>query len=333
MSLRWPAEFEPHKATWLAWPFAPETWPEQMNQARIALSRMIANLLEHEEVHLLVHDQLMEDQVYQFFNNESHNLNNLTLHQVHYNDSWLRDTFPLFLKKDGKPLLLRKIFNSWGEKFPPWLDDQVLGKRLQWEGLEIMDSSIVLEGGAIETNGEGLLLTTEECLLEPNRNPNFSKDDYESWFAENMGIKEVIWLKNGLEHDHTDGHIDNFARFANATTIVYSGAWYSGEENTKRTHENLEILKTAANKFGLQLVELPDAGVRHLDGRDYPRSYANFYIANQLVILPVFNIPEDHKAISILEGLFPNRKIVPIEADDVIIGGGGFHCLSMYETL
>ena len=333
MNTHLPAEFEPHQATWLAWPSNPETWPQQMAQVKSQIATFINQLLLGEQVHLLVNSEKEATEAQRIIPAPQASFP-LHIHRLPHNDAWLRDSFPLFLQtQKGEKRLLLKGFNAWGGKFPPYdLDLKMIDALPSLTHLSSIDQrAVILEGGAVEVNGQGLLLCTEECLFEAHRNPQMDKAAYEAWFADFLGIEHTLWLQKGLPHDHTDGHIDNLARFVSSSHILVTLPSPQSQDEQTCFHENARRLRSFATEHQLELSYLPAAGPRSWQGQVYPRSYANFYIAESAVFAPVFGQAQDEEALYILEEVFPHRSIMPIDCQDIIIGGGALHCLSMYE--
>jgi len=342
--LKMPAEWEAHEATWLAWPHNPETWPGRLKFIPQVWIQMIKALHVHETVHLLVNDTEMEKGVQLRLQRADIDLTKVRFHKIPTNDCWLRDSGPTFVRtvsdlsdrsdsSDKKIAAVCWIFNSWGEKWPPWnLDQEVSRRVVQSIGLSGLEPGIVLEGGSIEVNGEGVLLTTESCLLK--RNSHLRKEDIEKHLISFLGVKKIIWLTGSPpQGDDTDGHIDNLARFVSSGTIVAPLSKDSSDPDHLSQAENLEALKkgTALSGKSFSVIPLPSPRVLGPDQRKLPASYANFYIANGVVLLPVFHVPEDEEAIRILKPHFPKRRIVPIDVRDLVIGFGGIHCVTQQQ--
>lgn len=327
-----PAEWEPHAATWLAWPHNQETWPTRLPFVQRTWIEIIKTLHLHEPIHLLVNDATTLSTLQERFQKADIDLKKVRFHQIPTNDCWLRDTGPTFVKTGptsptGQTGLTAVCwqFNSWGEKWPPWDEDAKVATRMA-ETLKAdpLRPGIVMEGGSFETNGTGTLLTTESCLLNKNRNPNLTREDIESLLKQLLGILKVIWLQGTpLEGDDTDGHIDNLARFVSPTTIVTLEG------------DCFEQLKQVTDQAGrsFKIIPLPVPEVKGSEGRHLPASYANFYIANGLTLLPVFGVATDELAIRTLKPLFPGRRIVPIECRDLVLGFGGVHCVTQQQPL
>ena len=333
--LTFPPEWSRHAATWLAWPHNTETWPSRLAPVQQTTIEIIKALHVHEPVNLLVNDAATEQLLLARFQKADIDLKKVQFHRIPTNDCWLRDTGPTFVTSPPSPLLIKERgakggvrsdtaticwqFNSWGEKWPPWdLDAKVSRQVAEAAGVPSLNPGIVLEGGSIETNGEGLLLTTESCLLESKRNPHLSKGDIEKTLKQFLGVAEVVWLKGEVpKGDDTDGHIDNLARFVSAGRVVTPLPPSSPD------------FKTLAGRF--EMIQLPIPSVKGPDGAVLPASYANFYIANGVVLLPVFGVAEDAEAIRRLVPLFPKRRVVPINCRDLVLGFGGIHCMTQQQ--
>lgn len=318
MTLRMPAEWEPHEATWLAWPCNEETWPRGLEPVRRAWVEMARALAPHEKVHLLVNDSSVAVP----------KIANVEVHVVPNNDAWMRDAGPIFVERDGALLAHDFIFNTWGGKYGPWdLDDVIPQRAAEIVGCPVEIHDFVLEGGSIDVNGRGTLLTTRQCLLNKNRNPELSQAEIEERLRADLGATEIVWLDEGIAGDDTDGHIDDIARFVNETTIVAVVEKNEADENFPILQKNLSDLR--ATRF--DIVELPmPSRVEGPFGRS-PASYANFYIANGVVLVPVFNDPRDEEALEILRPLFPGRNVIGIDCRAVVAGLGAIHCVTQQQ--
>jgi agmatine deiminase len=338
LGLFMPAEWAPHSATWMSWPFDEEMWFDHLSQVRQEYSLLVKTLAYFEPVHLLLRDEEAEASARAALEG----VQNLSFHRIPLNDVWMRDNGPLFLLK-GKnasataPALsfVNWGFNAWGGKYDYDLDNQVplaLAEILQ---LPRFDASCIMEGGSLEINGEGACITTEQCLLTPTRNPNLGKADLERLLSQYLGIDQVIWLKDGLEGDHTDGHVDTITRFANATTVLTSVTRDRQDVNFDRMQENLEILRRTRLKDGRewQVIELPlpEEKLYLEDGTRLPPTYANFYIANGAVLVPQYGDRNDAAALEVLRGVFPQHQVIGLMSRHIIMGGGSFHCLTQQQ--
>jgi agmatine deiminase len=333
LGYRMPAEWHPHTATWLAWPKDPETFVERVPQAEAAFLKIIAALAPHEIVNLLVDDETAERAVAARFKFDgAENVRFIRLETV---DSWIRDYGPNFLIDDRGGLAYNDwVFNAWGDKYDSLKHDDAIPKKLEpILGVPRFEPGIVMEGGAIDVNGAGCLLTTEQCLLNPNRNPHLSREDIEHTLRDYLNASKVIWLGEGIVGDDTDGHVDDIARFVDETTIVCAVEDDPADENYGLLQDNLARLRRATDVEGhpFRVVPLPMPGVVHgRDGR-LPASYANFLIANAVVLAPVFDHANDARAVEILQSLFPTRRVTPVPASDLVWGMGTVHCLSQQQ--
>ena len=328
-----PAEWHPHAATWLAWPKDPETWPDRVERAEAAFLEIITALAPHETVYLLVDDETAEQSVRArccFVGSD--NVRTIRLETV---DSWIRDYGPNFLI-DGRGGLAYNdwVFNAWGDKYEELKRDNDIPKQLESVlNVPRFEPGIVMEGGAIDVNGAGCVLTTEQCLLNPNRNPHLSRAEIETYLGDYLNASKVVWLGEGIVGDDTDGHVDDIARFVNETTVVCAVEEDPSDPNPELLSDNLRRLELASDARGrnFEIVTLPMPGpVEGRDGR-LPASYANFLIANAVVLLPVFNHPNDARATETLQRLFPTRRVAPVRADDLVWGMGTIHCLSQQQ--
>lgn len=338
---RMPAEWEPHDATWLAWPHNVETWPGKFDKIPHVWIEFVKALKDHEKVKILVNDEAMKANVRRQLESANAWNDNVELYPLPTNDAWIRDFGPIFVKKPGQVAITDWIFNVWGgrwEKERP-LDNAVPAKIAERFGYEQFEPDIVLEGGSIDVNGKGTLLTTESCLLSPTRNPHLTREQIEGYLHDYLGVTNVIWLKEGIAGDDTSGHIDDIARFTDPHTVVCILEENSANENYEITQRNFKILQGAVDQDGqpLNVIKLPMPalilGPREEGYIDpwIPASYANFYIANNVVLIPIFNQPSDQDAIQTLTACFPNRRIIPIDATDLVWGLGGIHCVTQQE--
>ena len=333
LGYRMPAEWETHSGTWLTWPHNPETWPEQdMQQVETEFMGIIRPLAKNESVHILVNDEDMGNAVESTLNVNNVEMKNIFLHDIPTNDSWIRDYGPNFIiQSDGKVAANDWDFDSWGRKYKWELDDLAGTVIAEESGLHHFKPEIVLEGGAIEVNGAGTCVTTESCILNPNRNNGISRDAMETVLKDYLGISKVIWLHGEMEGDDTDGHIDNLARFVNPTTMVCAIEEDDEDPNYRCLKNNFDHLRSATDQDEnlFEIVALPMPG--YIGSPRLPASYANFYIANKSVLVPVYGHPNDKRALSILEPLFPEREIIPIPSTTLILGLGGVHCLTQQQ--
>lgn len=328
-----PAEWARHEATWLTYPKNPDSWPGKIETIYPSYYLFVKTLAESEQVHINVDDQPMADHVAHELQAIGTNMDNVRLHLIPSNDAWCRDHGPAFLlNNDGKSrAIVNWNHNAWGGKYPYELDTEVPVRIHDlMPDMPIFSPGIVMEGGSIDVNGCGDLLTTTSCLLNPNRNPNLNQDQIEDYLRNYYGVDNIIWLADGIVGDDTDGHVDDLSRFVNPDTIVTvveNDAW---DENYEPLQRNLRILNRCRLANGKQptIVELPMPDLVFYDNQRLPASYANFYIANDKVIFPTYRCLADNEAAYILEALFPDREIIGIDSTDIIWGLGSFHCLS-----
>lgn len=335
LGYRMPPEWAPHEGTWLSWPHNVETWPDELDRVEAVMCKCVAALAPHETVHVNVRDEAHEQHVRALLS-KAEAAGNVRLHRIPTNDAWVRDHGAIFVlrdEEDGRGLAATDWgFNSWGGKYPPWDDDnRVPGRMAEVIGVPRFESDIILEGGSIDVNGAGVLLTTEQCLLNPNRNPHHSREEIEARLRAYLGVEKVLWLGEGIVGDDTDGHVDDVTRFVSEDTIVTVIEEDMQDENGPILQENLKMLRSMTNLDGkpFNIVTLPMPRPVVIKGERMPASYANFYIANDTVILPTYRDPvHDAKAQETLQQLFPTRRVVPIDFTDVIWGLGAIHCLT-----
>ncbi len=348
LGYRMPAEWEPHDATWLAWPHNPDDWPGKFQAIPWAYAEIVRLLSAHEHVDILVDHEKAEHIAQRILNRAGAKLDQVSFHPWPTNRVWTRDSGPIFVRNgDGKVAVTNWQFNAWA-KYSDWqLDDQVPAQVTRLLGLpaweptvELEDGStarLVLEGGSIDTNGAGVLLTTEECLLsqEQERNPGVSREKLERAFHDFLGIDQVIWLGKGVAGDDTHGHVDDISRFVGPTTIVTAVEPDSSDPNHEPLAENLLRLKAARTLDGKQftLVKLPLPRPVVFRDQRLPASYANFYIANGLVLVPTFNDPNDRIALNILAEVFPGREVIGVHSVDLVWGLGTLHCMTQQQPL
>jgi agmatine deiminase len=329
------AEWEKHKSIWLAWPYDPTTFPNRVEHVEVTYVQIVKEIHEGEHVNLFVKDQQTKQKATKLFKGANIDLTRVNFFIFDYADVWFRDYGPIFVKNQNHELaVVHWNFNSWGEKYETLLKDKKVPDFInQKMHMKCFKPGIVLEGGSIDVNGKGTLLTTEQCLLNKNRNPDLSKKQIEKYLSEYLGVNHFIWLKLGIFGDDTDGHIDDLARFVNPSTIVCA---YQEDENDvdyDALKENYEILCQAVDQDGkkLKIVKLPMPKVVSDQDERLPASYTNFYIGNQKVLAPVFDHKNDDKALSILHEVFPTRKVVGIRCVDLVYGFGAIHCISQQQ--
>jgi agmatine deiminase len=332
-----PAEWEPHAATWLSWPRRDGiSFPDSYERVMPIFAKMVDALADSEPVHINVCDAAHETDVKRILSRAQARSGHVTFHRIPTNEPWCRDHGPIFLKREETPELavVDWDYNAWGWKYPPFEDDDVVPSRIAAElGLPVYLPGMVLEGGSVDINGAGTLLTTKSCLLNPNRNPDLSQTEIERRLRDFLGVKEILWLGDGIEGDDTDGHVDDLTRFVNRTTVVTVVEEDENDPNFLPLGENLALLRSMNVEDGtpLALIELPMPRKIVRDGQRLPASYANFYIANRVVLLPVFADAHDRWAVAVLEKAFPGRKVVPIDCRELIWGLGAFHCLTQQQ--
>jgi agmatine deiminase len=328
---RMPPEWAPHQGTWLSWPHNDETWPECLADAEAALERAVVALAGGEVVHINVLDAAHEATLERRFASRVA-ADRIRFHRIATNDAWCRDHGAIFAYDERDALVALDFrFNAWGEKYLPYDADAAAARHMATAlGVPCVAIERVLEGGSIEVNGAGCVLTTEQCLLNPNRNPELSRGDVEAMLNRYLGTAQVVWLGDGIVGDDTDGHIDDLTRFVDVATVVTVVEANRGDANYAPLAENLERLRGVRLPDGrpLTIFELPMPDPVHgIRGR-LPASYANFYIGNDVVIVPVFDAPQDAGAIEVLARCFPTRSVVPIDARALVVGLGTFHCLT-----
>jgi agmatine deiminase len=339
---RMPAEWEPHEATWLAWPHNRADWPGKFAAIPWVYAEIIRHLHRSEEVRILVNGAAAERQARQLLEQLPLDWDRITFWRIPTNRVWTRDSGPLFVTSPQGALAgTCWLFNAWA-KYPDWQRDVEVARRicrrlrLPHRQVTVRDRyDVVLEGGAIDVNGAGLLLATEECLLSEvqQRNPGFTRSEYEEVFAEYLGIRKVLWLGRGIVGDDTHGHVDDLARFVGPGTVVAVVEDNPADENYRPLQENLERLRGMTDLEGraLEVVPLPMPEPVVFSGQRLPASYANFYIANERVLVPTFNDPADRRALGILAELLPDRVVVGIHAVDLVWGFGTLHCLTQQQ--
>jgi agmatine deiminase len=338
-TLRWPAEWEPHRATWLSWPHNAETWPGRLSRVQQVFAEMTRALQSFETVCINVVDDAMEDSVRRCLTQAGARLDaSVEFHHVPTNDAWIRDHGPICVLRErpgsAQRLLLDFTFDAWGGKYPPWdRDDAVPARMAGILDLPRRRVETVLEGGSIDGNGRGSILTTSSCLLHPNRGVRRTRQDLEEVLADALGATNLLWLDGAIEGDDTDGHVDDLARFVGPSTVVAVRESDAEDPNAAALEENFTRLRRMRDERGapLDVVALPmpppvvEGGVR------CPASYANFYLANGLALVPTFDVPEDARALAILGELLTGREVLGIPARDLVMGLGAVHCLTQQE--
>lgn len=338
LGYRMPAEWEPHTATWLAWPHNCDTWPNQLEEVQAIYLQMITALQGQEAVNLLVNDTPMASQVSQLLSAHGLHTDTITLYHCHTADAWLRDSGPIFLTPaSGMAQSLALVdwrFNAWGNKYPEMLADDDLPRQIaDLLGLPSFRPGIVLEGGSIDVNGRGSCLVTEQCLLHPTRNPQMGRVDLERALYDYLGVRHVIWLGQGIVGDDTDGHIDDIARFVNPTTVVCALTEDPHDANYAVLQDNYRRLQTATDQDGrpLQVIPLPLPGLVGTSEEPLPASYANFYIVNGAVLVPIYDHPQDQVALAVLQDVFADRRVIGIPCEPLVWGLGAMHCITQQQ--
>jgi agmatine deiminase len=339
LGYRMPAEWEPHIGTWFTWP-RPEgiSFPNKYDTVPPVYAELIKHLVQVEEVHINVWHSEMEARARELLLKSGASLERVFFHHFPAYEPWCRDHGPIFIVRDSGGRRERAVvdwgYNAWGGKYPPFdLDDAVPQHVARLRGLPLFSPGIVMEGGSIEVNGCGTLLTTEACLLNANRNPHLTKEEIESYLRDYLGVSNILWLGDGIVGDDTDGHIDDLTRFVDAKTVVTVVEEDPSDENYGVLQENLRRLRALKDQDGqsLRVLELPMPGaIRHEDQR-LPASYANFYIANGIVLVPTYRDANDTRALEILQGAFPARRVIGVDSTELIWGLGSFHCISQQE--
>lgn len=333
---RFPAEWEPHEATWISWPHREGiSFPDAYDRVIPVFVRMVEALVTSELVRINVSGPEQEKEVRALLRDVPPE--RVEFFHIATNEPWCRDHGPIFLTRSEEPRLAVVDFgyNAWGWKYPPCdFDDEVATKVGEKLGLPVFNfGNFVLEGGAIDGNGEGALLTTKSCLLNPNRNPRLDQSDIEKKLRDALGVRQILWLGNGIEGDDTDGHVDDITRFVAADTVLTAVEENEDDTNYEPLQANLQLLHSMTLGDGrpLRVETLPMPSPIHRQGQRLPASYANFYIANTVILMPAFRDSNDEWAASILRSRFPDREVVPIDCRELIWGLGAFHCLTQQQ--
>jgi agmatine deiminase len=328
-----PAEWSPHQATWILWPHNPDTWPGLLDQARAAMAQAVIALAAQERVHVNVRDDDEAAAVERLLAGQVPP-GQVQLERIATDDAWIRDYGALIVRDRSQPAGWAAVdfdYNAWGDKYPPYEQDRaVAGQMAERLGLPRVVAPLVLEGGSVEVNGQGLGLVTEQCLLNPNRNPGLNRAQIEASLADFLGLSELVWLGDGVTGDDTDGHIDNLARFVAPGRVVSIVEPDPADVNHAPLADNLARLSAFRDRAGrgLEVIELPvPAPVLHR-GQRLPASYANFYIANGIVLMPAYGGAADARARAILADCFPGRRIEAIDCRALVAGLGALHCLT-----
>jgi len=340
---RLPAEWEKHEATWIGWPHNEEDWPGKISIIPWVYGEIVSKIIPGEKVRIIVNNKSHEEKARKVFKLAEINTDKIEFFRMQADRGWLRDSGPAFVKNGKKTKLIGFGFNAWA-KYDNWKKDCKTPDMISSElGLEKISpvyggKKVILEGGSIDGNGAGALLTTEECLLDKKiqvRNAGFTKQDYENVFNKYLGIKKTIWLGKGIDGDDTHGHVDDLCRFVNKNTVLLAQEKNRKDKNYKPLNENRERLQNIKNADGekIETVLLPMPAPIVFDGMRLPASYANFYISNKNVLVPTFNDPNDRIALGIIAELFPDRQVTGIHAVDLVWGLGTLHCLTHEQPL
>ncbi|MFA7081391.1 MAG: agmatine deiminase family protein [Bacteroidales bacterium] len=330
-----PAEWHRHESTWLSYPHNENSWPDKIHTIFPSYNLFIKELAKGELVNINILNDEMLKRVNSELSSIGTKMSNIRFHMFQTNDAWCRDHGPAFLinEKENKRAIVDWDYNAWGDKYPYDLDTKIPSLIANKLNLETFEPGIVMEGGSVDFNGRGTLITTTACLLNENRNPKFNQAQIEEKLMNFYGVENIIWLGDGVEGDDTDGHVDDITRFVNEDTVITVVEEDKNDDNYAPLQENLKILNQSRLENGKQMniVELPMPQPFYFEDERLPASYANFYIANESVIVPVFNSKNDNKAIYILEECFKDRKVIGIDSTEIIWGLGSFHCLSQQE--
>ncbi len=335
LGYRMPAEWEPHAGTWLTWPRREGiSFPDLYDRIPPILAAMVRALAEDEGVFINVWDATMEAEVRSVLTQHDALNDRVEFHHHPAYEPWCRDHGPVFIVNDTQRALLNWGYNAWGGKYPPYdLDNAVPEQIASVRGLPCFTPDMILEGGSIEVNGQGTLITTESCLLNPNRNPALDRAAIEQRLSDYLGVRKVLWLGEGIAGDHTDGHVDDLTRFVDAQSVVTVVEPDPQDPNHTPLQVNLQRLQAVHTQNGdpLRVIELPMPEPVLHQGERLPASYANFYIGNRTVLMPSFGQSRDADAQAILKQCFPSRRVLPLDSIDLIWGLGSFHCLTQQE--
>lgn len=332
-----PAEFAPHSATWLSWPHKEASWPGKIDRIFPVYAQFVKLVAEGEKVCINVSDAAMKAAAARILEEAGADMNNVMFYFNPTDDAWCRDHGPAFLinpDADPRKIIVDWGYNAWGNKYPPYDQDDVVPTRIGEQlNIPVVVPGIVMEGGSVDFNGKGTVLTTTSCLLNPNRNPHLGQREIEGYLQRFYGVEHVLWLGDGIVGDDTDGHIDDITRFVNDDTVVTVVEHDARDDNYRPLQENLKNLNAfrLENGRNLNVVELPMPGPVYYDGVRLPASYANFYISNKYVVVPTFRHNNDAVALDILQKCFPGRVVRGLDSTDIIWGLGSFHCLSQQE--
>ncbi|WP_068595260.1 agmatine deiminase family protein [Vaginella massiliensis] len=336
LGFRFPAEWEEHEATWLSWPHKEASWPDRIHLIYPAYAQFIAELSKSEKVRINVVDEQMKRFAASHIMKTDAFLDQIEYYIHPTNDAWCRDHGPAFLVNDQtkQKAIVDWDFNAWGGKYPPFDLDDVIPTRVgEALDLPVFHPKIIMEGGAVDFNGAGVVMTSKSCLLNENRNPHLTKEEIEAYLKNYYNVSQVLWVDDGIVGDDTDGHIDDTIRFVNEDTVLCVVEENKEDDNYEILQHNLKQLYEMKLEDGrlLNIVQLPMPDPVYCEGERLPASYANFYIANKSVIVPTYRCEKDKIALAIIQECFPDRKVVGIDSTDIIWGLGSFHCLSQQE--
>lgn len=339
LGYRWPAEWEAHEATWLSWPHNRDTWPGCLEAVEDTFGTIVRELSLRERVCINIANPAMVDRAKACLQRAGVEPDApVDFFEIATDDAWIRDHGPIFVVReaDGKAekALVDFGFDAWGKKYPPWDQDNAVPRHIAAAtGLRRFEADFTLEAGSIDGNGKGVVLTTESCLLHPNRGPGRTREEMATRLAESLGVQQVLWLGGGIEGDDTDGHVDELTRFVSTQTLVTAVEADPGDSNYRPLQENLQRLRSMSRPDGgrFEIASLPMPCVRDLAGSRYPASYANFYLANDVALVPTFGLPSDELAMAILGEVLSGREIIGIPSRDLVVGLGSLHCLTQQE--
>jgi agmatine deiminase len=331
LGYRMPAEWEPQAAVWLVWPHNAETWPgEALDDVRERFAEIVDLLHTGQRVSIVAADSALENDARRRLRQAGVDPEAVGFFRVANRDAWIRDYGPTFVRNDAlrRLALVKWRFDAWGGKYEDLKPDDAVVARLNgYLGLDVFEAGLVLEGGSIDVNGCGSVLVTEQCLLNPNRNPQLTRRDLEARLGDYLDVSKVIWLGEGIAGDDTDGHVDDIARFVDPDTVVCAFEEDPADENYRALEDNYRRL----TRSGLDVVKVPMPSRLEHAGARLPASYVNFYIGNRVVVVPVYGQPNDRRALSILESCFPTRRVVGVDSRAIVLGMGAIHCCSQQE--
>lgn len=339
LGYHFPAEWEKHTATWLSWPHKEASWPGKIETIYPFYAQFIKEIAKGEKVCININDEKMKQQAMDWLTKEGVNISQVLFFIHPTNDAWCRDHGPAFLinsKAKDKKIIVDWDYNAWGGKYPPHDQDDIIPTRIASHyGIPVYNPGIIMEGGSVDFNGHGTVLTTTSCLLNKNRNPHLSQREIERYLINYYGVEQICWLEDGIVGDDTDGHIDDITRFVSQDTVITVIEKNRSDANYEPLQKNLQLLKKIRllNGKPLTIIEIPMPSAVIYDGQRLPASYANFYICNEAVIVPVFQDNHDEQALELIQSCFKDRKVIGINSTDIIWGLGSFHCLSQQEPL